>query len=59
MLQNNVLELYQTQTRDKLDDYNKRTTRQKYAKSDAYATFKQSIYVGHEPSDLILVYLTL
>jgi hypothetical protein len=28
----NVLELYKTQTRDKLDDYRKRTSRQRYAK---------------------------
>ncbi len=41
-----MLELYEAQTRDKLSDYHKKTSRQKYAKSEAYATFKQSIYVG-------------
>ncbi|KAH9989702.1 hypothetical protein BJV74DRAFT_837981 [Russula compacta] len=48
---NNVLELYQTRTQDKLDDYDKRTTRQKYAKSDAYATFRQSIYEVQHPNE--------
>jgi hypothetical protein len=46
-LQNDVLERYQVQVQEKLDAHNKKTSRQKYAKSDAYATFRQSIYVGH------------
>jgi hypothetical protein len=44
--QSNVLELYQAQTEGKLDDYHKKTSRQKYAKSESYVAFKQSIYVG-------------
>lgn len=44
--QSDVLELYQARTQDKLDGYHQKTSRQKYAKSEAYATFKQSIYVG-------------
>ena len=42
----NVLDLYKTQTRDKLDDYRKKTSRQKYAKSESYVSFRQSIYVS-------------
>lgn len=41
-----MLDLYRAQTDDKLDAYRKKTSRQKYAKSETYAAFKQSIYVG-------------
>lgn len=44
-----MLELYQARTQDKLDRYHEMTSRQKYAKSEAYATFKQSIYVCPVP----------
>jgi len=57
--QSNVLELYQEQAQEMLDNYNNRTTRQKYAKSEAYVAFRQAIYVGHESSDLRLVSLTV
>ena len=57
--QSNVLELYQAQAQETLDNYNNRTTRQKYAKSEAYVAFRQAIYVRHESSDLRLVSLTL
>jgi len=40
-----VLELYEARIQDKINGYHKMTSRQKYAKSEAYATFKQSIYV--------------
>jgi hypothetical protein len=59
ILQSDVLELYEAQTQETLDNYNKKTTRQKYAKSEAYATFKQSIYVSPESSDLTLRSLIL
>lgn len=45
--QSNVLELYQARAQETLDNYNDRTTRQKYAKSEAYVSFRQAIYVGH------------
>ena len=41
-----MLDLYHAQTEDKLNDYRKMTSRQKYAKSEVYAKFKQSVYVG-------------
>ncbi|KAH9969715.1 hypothetical protein BC827DRAFT_1162230 [Russula dissimulans] len=47
----NVLELYQTQTQEKLGEYNQRTSRQKYAKSEAYASFRQSIYEVQNPNE--------
>lgn len=48
--QSDVLERYQVQVQEKLDAHNKKTSRQKYARSEAYAAFKQSIYVGHDLS---------
>jgi len=51
--------MYEAQTQETLANYNKRTTRQKYAKNEGYATFRQAIYVGHEFSDLTVVSLTL
>ncbi|KAI9435379.1 hypothetical protein F5148DRAFT_1266636 [Russula earlei] len=50
-LQVNVLDTYQTQTQEKLDEYKKRTSRQKYAKSEAYAAFRQSIYEVQHPNE--------
>jgi len=50
--QSDVLELYRAQAQETLDNYNNRTTRQKYAKSEAYVAFRQAIYVRHESSDL-------
>jgi hypothetical protein len=53
--QSDVLGLYQAQAQEKLDGYNKKTSRQRYAKSEAYVAFRQSIYVGFESYDLILM----
>ena len=55
--QSDVLERYQVQVQEKLEAHNKKTSRQKYAKSDAYAAFRQSIYVGHDPFHLALAFL--
>ncbi|KAF8271993.1 hypothetical protein EI94DRAFT_1567349 [Lactarius quietus] len=46
-----VLERYQVQVREKLEAHNKKTSRQKYAKSEAYAAFKQSIYEVQHPNE--------
>jgi hypothetical protein len=40
-----------------MDAHNKKTSRQKYARSEAYAAFKQSIYVGHDPFGLAFAFL--
>ena len=55
--QSDVLERYQVQVQEKLDAHSKKTSRQKYAKSEAYAAFKQSIYVGHDPFSLAFTFL--
>jgi len=47
----NVLELYQAQAQETLDNYNNRTTRQKYAKSEAYVAFRQAIYEVQHPNE--------
>ncbi|KAN0125461.1 hypothetical protein V8E53_015431, partial [Lactarius tabidus] len=46
-----VLERYQVQVQEKLDAHNKKTSRQKYARSEAYAAFKQSIYEVQHPNE--------
>jgi hypothetical protein len=46
------------QVKEKLDAYGENTSRQKYAKSEDYASFRQSIYVGHDFSDPSLASLT-
>ncbi|KAH9002686.1 hypothetical protein EDB86DRAFT_197703 [Lactarius hatsudake] len=46
-----VLERYQVQVQEKLDAHNTKTSRQKYAKSEAYAAFRQSIYEVQHPNE--------
>lgn len=46
-----VLERYQVQVQEKMDAHNKKTSRQKYARSEAYAAFKQSIYEVQHPNE--------
>ncbi|KAH9065321.1 hypothetical protein EDB87DRAFT_1555887 [Lactarius vividus] len=46
-----ILERYQVQVQEKLDAHNTKTSRQKYAKSEAYAAFRQSIYEVQHPNE--------
>ncbi|KAH9950583.1 zinc-finger of the MIZ type in Nse subunit-domain-containing protein [Amylocystis lapponica] len=46
---NDVVDRYQKEVQCKLDAYSKKTTRQKYAKSDDYVTFKQAIFEVQNP----------
>jgi len=46
-----VLVLYQGKAQEKLDGYNKKTSRQRYAKSEAYVAFRQSIYEVQHPDE--------
>ncbi|KAH9179339.1 hypothetical protein EDB89DRAFT_796281 [Lactarius sanguifluus] len=46
-----ILEHYQVQVQEKLDAHNTKTSRQKYAKSEAYAAFRQSIYEVQHPNE--------
>ena len=46
------------QVQEKLNAYGEKTSRQRYAKSEEYAAFRQSIYVRHDSSDPTLASLT-
>lgn len=43
--QENVLEMYESDVKQRMDEYDNKTTRQKYASVDTYVEFKQRIYV--------------
>ncbi|RDX53325.1 hypothetical protein OH76DRAFT_1399223 [Lentinus brumalis] len=44
-----VTDVYEKLVKEKLNAYNSKTSRQKYAKSDPYQKFKQAIYEVHHP----------
>ncbi|RPD62427.1 hypothetical protein L226DRAFT_611006 [Lentinus tigrinus ALCF2SS1-7] len=44
-----ITDAYEKLVKDKMNAYNARTSRQKYAKSDHYQQFKQAIYEVHHP----------
>ncbi|KAI0248580.1 hypothetical protein BJV78DRAFT_1131167 [Lactifluus subvellereus] len=46
-----IQERYQVQVQEKLDVYGGKTSRQKYAKSEEYAAFRQSIYEVQHPNE--------
>ncbi|KAI0260215.1 hypothetical protein BC834DRAFT_556285 [Gloeopeniophorella convolvens] len=52
-----VLERYEKQVDEKLDTYRNKTSRQKYAKSEAYAAFKQSVYHPDEAMPPVIEFL--
>lgn len=45
LCQENVLETYENEVKRSMNEYNTKTTRQKYASIDVYVGFKQGIYV--------------
>ena len=49
-----VKEVYDKTLQDKMNEYNSKTARQKYAKSDSYQKFKQAIYVCKRSDDDIV-----
>ncbi|KAI1789617.1 zinc-finger of the MIZ type in Nse subunit-domain-containing protein [Ganoderma leucocontextum] len=44
-----VIDVYEKGVQEKMDTYKTKTPRQKYAKSDNYSKFKQTIYEVHHP----------
>jgi len=55
--QDDVIHRYQVGVEKRMKEYVKKTTRQKYAKNDQYAAFKQGIYVrvfsGYQNTSLL------
>ncbi|KAG8214475.1 hypothetical protein J3R82DRAFT_9528 [Butyriboletus roseoflavus] len=49
----NVLETYESEVKQRVDEHKNKTTRQKYASSDTYVQFKQGIYEVQNPGGAI------
>lgn len=60
-MQDDAMQRYSEGVKARMEQYTKKTMRQKYAKSEEYTSFKHGIYVcGFSPTfDIVLAYASL